>query len=123
MKEKKLEFFGLNYDKNEKKVVSYNIFRNVNVKKAREEEVKNYLNQKDDIGYFCDDLSGFDALVEKIDNIIKWQEAHRREYEISVGDAFTEDCSKLEKWDCYSQATPNKILIAKLCLDYFGSDV
>ena len=31
---------------------------------------------------------GFDAFVKEIDSIIAWQERGRREYEVSVGDAF-----------------------------------
>ena len=55
---------------------------------------------------------GFDALVREIDGIIKWCEWSKREYEISVGDAFETDCEKLEKWDCYGQAKPNMKMIA-----------
>lgn len=54
---------------------------------------------------------GFDALVNEIDSIIRWQEWSRREYEVSVGDAFETDCEKLEKWDCYGQAKPNMKMI------------
>ena len=58
-------------------------------------------------------IYGFDALVKEIDSIIHWQEWGRREYEISVGDAFTTDCNKLEKWDCYQQAKPNIEIITR----------
>ena len=54
---------------------------------------------------------GFEALVKEIDSIIAWQERGRREYEVSIGDAFETDCEKLEKWDCYGQAKPNMKMI------------
>lgn len=52
-------------------------------------------------------IYGFDALVKEIDGIIKWGEWSKREYEISVGDAFETDCNNLEKIDCYYQASSN----------------
>ena len=50
-------------------------------------------------------------MVKEIDSIIKWCEWSKREYEISVADAFETDCEKLEKWDCYGQAKPNMKMI------------
>ena len=38
------------------------------------------------------------------------------EYEIAVGGAFTTDCNKLEKWDCYMQAKSNVPMIARECI-------
>lgn len=124
MKDKKLEFYVLRYDINGKEVVYYNIFNNINVNRSIKEEVIAYLKNKDDIGYFYNELSGFEALVKRIDDIIKWALHCKAEYEISVGSLFAEDKNeKLEKWDCYMQVQPNIELITKLCLDYFSSDI
>ena len=104
--EPNFEFYVLNYDFNTKKVILFNIFQNTRVyewalkltKKRARNSIKDTEFQK-----------------ELLD-IIHWQEWSRREYEISVGDAFEEDCTKLEKWDCYEQAKPNIELIADMCL-------
>ena len=117
------EFYVLNYDFNKKKVVNYNIFNNIRVQEWTEKEVRKYLRApkkyKHIVQYENKFLGreeiviyGFDALVEEIDGIIKWGEWSKREYEISVGDAFETDINKLEKWDTYSQAHPNAEIIA-----------
>jgi hypothetical protein len=116
------EFYVLNYDCNKKKVVNFNIFNNINVQKWTEKAVRKYLRSpkkfkhivqyenklldKEEIAIY-----GFDALVKEIDRTIKWGEWSKREYEISVGDAFTTDCNKLEKIDCYAQVCPNMKMI------------
>ena len=116
------EYYVLNYDTNKKKVENFNIFRNCLVHEHTEKAVRKYLrnpkNYKHVIQHKNDFLDreeivvyGFDALVNEIDSIIRWQEWSRREYEVSVGDAFETDCEKLEKWDCYRQAKPNMKMI------------
>ena len=116
------EFYVLNYDFNKKKVINYNIFNNINVQEWTEKEVRKYLRapkkykhiiqyknkylDKEEIAIY-----GFDGLVKEIDRTIAWQEYGRREYEISVSDAFETDVDKLEKWDCYMQAKPNMVII------------
>ena len=118
------EYYVLNYDTNKKKVINYNIFNNINVQEWTEKAVRKYLRApkkfkhivqyenkflgKEEIAIY-----GFDALVEEIDRTIAWQERGRREYECSVGDAFTTDCNKLEKIDCYYQSKPNMEIIAR----------
>ena len=115
------EFYVLNYDFNKRKVINYNIFNNCEVQKWTEKAVKKYLrspksftckpyNKNEEILY------GFDALVEEIRRTIAWQERGRRQYEISVSDAFTTDVDKLEKWDCYMQAHPNAEIITHTVL-------
>ena len=108
----KLEFYVLNYDWNKKKVFNYNIFDNYSVYKCVVKETKKYLRapRKYKFKRFdeTETIYGFDALVKEIDRIVRWQEWARCEYEIYVGDAFEEDVSKYEKWDCYQQFTPNK---------------
>ena len=116
------EYYVLNYDTNKKKVINYNIFNNINVQECTEKEVRKYLRapkkykhivqyENKFLGIEEIAIYGFDALVEEIDRTIAWQEYGRREYEVSVGDAFTTDCNKLEKWDCYGQAKPNMKMI------------
>ena len=111
------EFYVLNYNTNGNKVEMFNVFNNIRVQEWTEKAVRKYLrtpkrfmsepyNKNEEILY------GFDALVEEIRRTIAWQENGRRQYEISVGDAFTTDCTKLEKWDCYDQCKPNMRMIA-----------
>ena len=110
------EYYVLNYDCNAKKIVPFNIFRNIHVQEWTEKAVRKYLRSPKNFTYKSFDgkeiLHGFDALVKELDGIIAWQEHWRREYEISVGDLFETDCNKLEKWDTYSQAKPNMVIIA-----------
>ena len=117
------EFYVLNYDFNKKKVVNYNIFNNIRVQEWTEKAVRKYLRSPKNYKYVVQHKNdflgreeiavyGFDALVREIDGIIKWCEWSKREYEISVGDAFETDINKLEKWDTYSQAHPNAEIIA-----------
>lgn len=111
------EFYVLNYDHNRKEVINYNIFNNINVQKYTEKAIKKYLRSPKKFSYKPYNknelIYGFDALVKEIDGIIQWCEWSRREYEISVGDAFETDCNKLEKWDCYQQAQPNIEMITR----------
>ena len=118
------EFYVLNYDFNKKKVVNYNIFNNIRVQEHTEKAVRKYLRSPKNYKYVVQHkndflgreeiaIYGFDALVEEIDRTIAWQEYGRREYEVSVGDAFTTDCNKLEKIDCYYQSKPNMKIIAR----------
>lgn len=110
------EYYVLNYDINRRKVIMDNVFDNIQVQEATEEEIKKYLRSPKKYKRWCSEKTGFDALCEEIDSIIRWQEWSRREYEISVGDAFEEDCNKLEKWDCYKQCEPNIPMITRECI-------
>ena len=100
------EFYVLNYDFNAKKVILFNIFQNINVYewtlKLTKKRARNRI--------------GDEEFKEELLSIIHWQEWSRREYEISVGDAFETDINKFEKWDCYGQAEPNIEFIADMCL-------
>ena len=106
----------LNYDCNAKKIVPFNIFRNIHVQEWTEKAVKKFIRSPKNFTYKSFDgkeiLHGFDAFVKELDGIIAWQEKFRREYEVSVGDLFETDCNKLEKWDCYGQAHMNIEMIA-----------
>ena len=111
------EYYVLNYDCNAKKIVPFNIFRNIHVQEWTEQAVRKYLRSPKNFTYKSFDgkeiLHGFDALVKELDGIVKCEEWSRREYEVSVGDAFEDNCEKLEKWDCYGQAHMNMEMIAR----------
>ena len=111
------EYYVLNYDCNGHKIVPFNIFRNILVQEETEKAIRKYLRSPKNFTYKSFDgkeiLHGFDAFVKELDGIIAWQEHWRREYEVSVGDAFEDDCEKLEKWDCYGQAHMNIEMIAR----------
>ena len=118
------EYYVLNYNPNTKKIEPFNIFRNCYVQEYTEKAVRKYLRAPKKFKHIVQyenkllgreeiALYGFDALVEEIDRTIAWGERGRREYEVSVGDAFETDFEKLEKWDCYGQAKPNIEMIAR----------
>ena len=112
------EFYVLNYDFNRKCVINYNIFNNIRVNEWTEKAIKKYLRSPKDYKYesYGKRLYGFEALCEEIRSIIAWQQCGRREYELSVSDAFETDIENLEKWDVYEQAKPNIPIITRECI-------
>ena len=113
------EYYVLNYNPNAKKIEPFNIFMNCYVQEYTEKAIKKYLRSPKNYKYERygeDTLYGFEGLCKEIEKTIQWQEWSRYEYEISVGDAFEKDCSKLEKWDCYMQAKSNIPMIARECI-------
>ena len=109
------EFYVLNYDSSQQRVVMFNIFNNILVQEYAEKTVRKYLRAPNKFEYYRyneETLKGFEGFASEILSIIMWQEWSRREYEISVGDAFEDDIKKIEKWDCYDQCKPNKYIIA-----------
>lgn len=114
----RFEYYVLNYDFNKKKVEMFNVFRNILVQESMEKSVKKYLRNPKKFKYESfskteEPIYGFEAFVKELDRTIAWQEHMRREYEISVGDAFEIDCNKFEKWDCYEQCKKNMPMIAR----------
>ena len=114
------EYYVLNYDWNKKCVENFNIFDNISLHEATEKLVRKYLkapNKFEYTGHSFDKtqpiIHGFDGFCKALESLIAWQEWGRREYEISIGDAFETDCDKLEKWDCYRQCKPNIPMIAR----------
>ena len=113
------EYYVLNYNPNAKKIEPFNIFMNCYVQEYTEKAIKKYLRSPKNYKYERygeDTLYGFEGLCKEIERIVQWQEWGRREYEISVGDAFKKDCAYLEKWDCYMQTKPNIPMIARECI-------
>lgn len=100
------EFYVLNYDFNSKKVVLFNTFNNINVYNNAVALTQDYFNGE----------TSYNNYVDELRCIIMREEWSRREYEISVGDAFETDINKLEKWDCYKQCEPNMEAIADMCI-------
>ena len=110
------EYYVLNYDCNSKKIVPFNIFRNILVQEWTEKAVRKYLRSPKNFTYKSFDgkeiLHGFDALVKEIDHIIKWQEWSRCGYEMGVCYKFETDCKNIAHMDCYEQAHMNMEMIA-----------
>ena len=117
----KFEYYVLNYNWNKKCVENFNIFNNISLNNEVEKEVRKYVKSPSKYYYQTYDFKtkrknyiyGFDGLCKTISNLIMWQEWARREYEISVGDAFEKDITKFEKWDCYQQCKPNIAMITR----------
>ena len=115
------EYYVLNYSFNHHHVEQFNIFNNIHLNEATEKEIRKYLRSPSKYYYQKYDFNtkeyyhiyGFDGLCETIKSLIMWQEWSRREYEISVGDAFETDLDKFEKWDCYSQCEKNITMITR----------
>ena len=117
------EYYVLNYDCNAKKIVPFNIFRNIHVQEWTEKAVRKYLRSPKNFTYKSFDdkeiLHGFDAFVKELDSIIRWQEWGRSEYEMSCGYKFETDCNKLQATDCYEQCKPNmKIIVREVIWQY-----
>jgi hypothetical protein len=110
------KWYVLNYNINAKKVEMFNIFSNWLLKEAVEKEIRKYLRAPNKYVYkdYWQDIEtkGFEGFCKEIESLIMWQEWGRVEYEISVGEPFEKDVSKLEKWDCYQQCEPNIETIA-----------
>ena len=111
------EYFVLNYDCNAKKIVPFNIFRNILVQEWTEKAVRKYLRSPKNFTYKLFDgkkiLHGFGAFVKELDGIIKWQEWSRCGYEMGVCYKFETDWKNIAHMDCYEQAHMNREMIAR----------
>ena len=111
------EYYVLNYDCNAKKIVPFNIFRNILVQEWTEKAVKKFIRSPKNYVYKSfdgkDEIYGFDALVKEIDHIIKWQEWSRCGYEMGVCYKFETDCKNIKHMDCYEQAHMNIEMITR----------
>lgn len=97
MNKDRLKFYVLNYDMNKRQIVHYNIFNNIHVYRETLVLIDEFDNGKLD----------FDGFVQELIEVVRWQEAYRREYEIFVGDAFETNLDHFEKWNCFGQFEPN----------------
>ena len=117
----KFEYYVLNYNFNKKCVENFNIFDNISLSEETEKQIRKYLRSPKKYYYLKHGsyvgeytyIYGFNGLCETIKSLIMWQEWGRREYEISVGDAFEKDLNNFEKWDCYKQCIPNIPMITR----------
>ena len=101
-----LEWYVLNYNFNEKKVENFNIFRSCRLVDGVKELLNNYIT--------------FEDFVEKLEKQLQYVFWSKREYEISVSDAFETDLNKYEKIDVYSQVKPNVRILAKYIIDNYN---
>jgi hypothetical protein len=92
-----MKFYVLNYDWNKKEVVNYNIFNSVKFSNGIKEIMA---KDPEDIDY-----------MNEIDSLAKYCFWSKREYEISVGDAFDENLDNYEKIDVYRQVAMNISII------------
>lgn len=147
----KFEFYELNYNCNAHKVEMFNVFRNSRVNEWTLQAVKKYVRNPKKYKYvkqYKNDylnreeiaLYGFDAFCAEIRSILMNQCWSRREYEISVSDAFVCEIRdvvkdldkfetldelkeelikierknpKMEKWDVFDQCEKNIPVIAR----------
>lgn len=93
---KDLEWYVLNYDFNKKQVENFNIFRSSRFLDCLKETLEHFKNTND-----------YKMFKEELKTDLMYSFWSKREYEISVGDAFEEDLSKYEKIDIYDQVLPN----------------
>lgn len=98
---KDMEWYVLNYDVNKRKIYNFNIFNHWKFC----EDVDRLLAEFNANGDFNKFRSGLDLEL-------KYYFMYRREYEISVGDAFEENLDRYEKYDVYSQLYPNLTALA-----------
>lgn len=94
VKNKKLEWYVLNYEWNEHKIVNYNIFG----QRFVDELYKKVKSKK---------INNIQELKEYIDSYCKYYYWSRCEYEILVGDLFGKYPSEFEKIDVYRQIEMN----------------
>lgn len=89
-----MKYSVLKYDFNTGKVEEYNIFNN--------------LKFAEGIDCLKGDFEGsYDEFVREVDDLCKRCFWSKREYELSVGDAFETDIANLEKVDAYAQLAGN----------------
>lgn len=108
MKKLQFEWYVLNENFN-RSIEHFNIFNNILVNEETNKLCVKYKKDK----------MSFEEFTEKLNNIIKWQEWSRCEYEIVVGSLFAHEEKDLKKIDCYQQALPNMKIIAKYVLEEY----
>lgn len=104
-----MEWYTLNYDFNAKKIYNYNIFNNAKFIRGVDELLSNFIT--------------FDDFLEKLEREVKYCFWSKREYEISVGDAFEEDINKYTKIDVAYQILPNIKALAKYIIEFHNENL
>lgn len=99
-----MEWYVLNYDFNAKKVYNYNIFNSTRFNEGIERLLSEFMTMED--------------FIEKLTNQVKYCFWSKREYEISVSDAFETDLDKYEKICVADQVLPNIKLLANYIVEY-----
>lgn len=110
MKKLQFEWYVLNENFNHNHSIEpFNIFNNIRVNEETNKLCVKYKKDK----------MSFEEFTGKLDNIIKWEEWSRCEYEIVVGSLFAHEEKDLKKIDCYEQALSNIKIIAKYVLEEY----
>lgn len=102
-----MKWYVLNYDWNNQKVIQMNIFNSVRFSRGIDRLLKD--NKDTELTY--------EDFKEQVRISLLSAFWSKREYEISVGDAFEQDITKLEKWDIYAQVLPNLDILTKYILN------
>ena len=99
-----LNWYVLNYDFNNKKVVDFNIFDSYRFSNG----VMDLVNEiKSDAKYILVGEYDYDYFVKKLEDEARYAFWSKREYEISVSDAFETNLDMYEKIDVYRQVSMN----------------
>ena len=98
---KDMEWYVLNYDVNRRKIYNFNIFNHWKFCEDVDRLLAEFNTDRD-----------FNKFCKGLDSELKYYFMYRREYEISVGDAFEENLDRYEKYDVYSQLYPNLTALA-----------
>ena len=104
-----MKWYVLNYDWNRKKVCSFNIFDSCRFSQGIKELLDNFVTM--------------DKFIEDLTKEIKYCFWSKREYEISVGDAFDTNFDNYEKIDVSQQVLPNIDALAKYIIDKHNEQV
>lgn len=101
-----MKYYVLRYDFNTRKVEEYNIFGN--------------LRFAEGIDWLKENFEGtYDEFVSEVDDLCRRCFWSKREFELSVGDAFETDVANLEKVDAYAQLAGNiHVICAYLLCNY-----
>jgi len=94
------------YDFNLKRVVPFNIFDNIQFS----EGIKKIMDHTDDR----------DTHLKQVDKLLRYCFWSKREYEISVGDAFEDNINNFEKYDVYWQVRYNLSNLVDYIRKYYG---
>ena len=99
-----MEWYVLNYDFNKKQIIKFNIFNNIKFYSGVKELLEDYID--------------IDDFVSGLTSLLRYCFWCKREYEISVGDAFENDLDKYVKLDIFEQVIPNVKVLAYYIINY-----